>query len=97
MTPLTFEQAKAKIPKHVMLQPGVDRWREGDETYWVSRHEGNEKGWYQIMPHSFGLMPNDRDISRRPIPEEIIDAMAREVISKYERHPLFDWLAEQSQ
>ena len=69
--PLTLEQIRAALPTHIMLTPGVHRWRDGDE--FVSGAE-----WEPICG-PLGVVGNDIkpfQLARRPIHPHILDNQA---------------------
>jgi len=70
---MKLEQIRAALPTHIMLTPGVHRWREGDEIY-LER----EDVWELIdYPQTVGdrILPGDHN-ARRPIPPEVLDNQA---------------------
>lgn len=82
---VTLEQIRAALPTHIMLTPGVHRWRKGDEVYVLSR-EGRKllAAWEpKLTRDKFEV---DLHAARRPIPPHILDNQAFWV--------MFDTLAE---
>lgn len=69
MKPTTLEQALKLVPEYVLLRPGVDVWRDGDEKYW------DEMGWAEPQPLTI-IGKKVQDVGRRPIPAEVREAMA---------------------
>jgi len=79
---MILEKIRAALPTHIMLTPGVHRWRDGDEEYIDS-----EENFMGIDPHCAGCIV-DHEGGRRPIPQYILDNQAFWV--------LFDKLADRS-
>ena len=71
---MTREKIRAALPTHIMLTPGVHKWREGDEVY-LEREDVWELIDYH--PQIFGnlVLPGDHN-GRRPIPPRILDNQA---------------------
>ena len=68
---MTLEKIRAALPTHIMLTPGVHRWRDGDE--FVSGAE-----WEPICG-PLGVVGNDIkpfQLARRPIHPHILDSQA---------------------
>ena len=68
---MTIEQIRAALPTHIILTPGVHRWREGDE--FVSGAEWEPICW------PLGVVGNDIkpfQLARRPIHPHILDNQA---------------------
>lgn len=90
--PKTLHEALKLVPEYIM----VDRWQEGDEcNMW-----DEEKFCYAWYP----FPARDPDAARRrPIPQEVREAMGRRVIEMQEdkvngviqSHPFESWLLSQ--
>ena len=68
---MTLEKIRAALPTHIILTPGVHRWRDGDE--FVSGAE-----WEPICG-PLGVVGNDIkpfQLARRPIHPHILDNQA---------------------
>lgn len=77
---MTLEKIRAALPTHIMLTPGVHRWREGDEF-----KKANSLVWREISPYTGRGWPTwngkvvevgDGTDVRRPIPPHILDNQA---------------------
>jgi hypothetical protein len=73
---MTLEKIRAALPTHIMLTPGVHRWREGDE-YW-SKTEGE---WVKATHMDTKILCEMGSLisfraARRPIPPHILDNQA---------------------
>lgn len=77
---MTFKKIRAELPTHIMLTPGVHRWRGGDEfkkssnTVWRSISEYTGKGW--ATWDNKVIEVEDGTNVRRPIPTHILDNQA---------------------
>ena len=79
---MTIEQIRAALPTHIILTPGVHRWREGDE--FVSGAE-----WEPICG-PLGVVGNDIkpfQLARRPIHPHILDNQAFWLLFEVSRGP----------
>lgn len=65
---MTLEKIRAGLPTHIMLTPGVHRWREGDK---VPLHNGN---FIAVCSEDIGNRPDC--LSVREIPPHILDNQA---------------------
>ena len=74
---MTLEKIRAALPTHIMLTPGVHRWRKGDEYGRTeSRYEkGMPDDWQPVLNSNFYGQPVD-EFGRRPIPSHILDNQA---------------------
>jgi hypothetical protein len=101
MTPLTFEQAKSRIPEFILLKPKTDFFRADDKVWRFQSWEEIDVGWIgqHVLPAFIAI---------RPIPEEIRDAIARNMLTNLNAKadtgelqkvvwPFTSWLLEQSQ
>lgn len=69
---MTLEKIRAALPTHIMLTPGVHRWREGDEFFYDDKWIFIE----QENAHLFRKLVDDDSPARRPIPPHILDNQA---------------------
>ena len=51
---MTLEQIRAALPTHIMLTPGVDVWREGDEYCLTEKVKLVSNGWQEINSYNLG-------------------------------------------
>jgi len=97
---LNFEVAKAMVPEYIMLKVGAPL-RKCDETLETpDGFDGHGEWIADCYPVGHGV--GGFTEARRPIPEEVRDAMARNIQSIYQygenRNNMFtEWLLEQSQ
>lgn len=70
MKPTTLEEALSMVPTHWPLTPGVDVWRIGDEYY-----DDGETGWVGVGSTK-GVVTSGYP-ARRPIPQDVREAVAR--------------------
>ena len=68
---MTLEKIRAALPTHIMLTPGVHRWRERDDML-----VGGE--WFPIEYETDGEWYGKpvKIEARRPIPPEVLDNQA---------------------
>lgn len=80
---MTLEKIRAALPTHIMLTPGVHRWREGDECAFCTMD--GQVYFDEIGSENIGKIvpPDDKDdpswfgkTARRPIPSNILDNQA---------------------
>lgn len=66
MKPKTIDEALKLVPEYVMLRPGVDVWKKGDEYGfdWIKA----PSGFIGVIAHGFSV--------RRPIPQHVREALA---------------------
>lgn len=68
---MTLEKIRTRLPTHIMLTPGVHRWREGDDMRvggkWFPIEYETDGEWYGEPVKIEG---------RRPIPPHILDNQA---------------------
>jgi hypothetical protein len=70
--PKTIDEALALVPTHILLRPGVDVWREGDD-FLITHDRWMKNTWEKAF--SFKMVQAEEQ-GRRLIPEEIRIAMA---------------------
>lgn len=51
---MTLEQIRAALQTHIMLTPGIDVWREGDEYFLTEKVKLVSNGWQEINSHNLG-------------------------------------------
>lgn len=89
---MTLEQIRAALPTHIMLTPGVHRWREGDE-FFVHR--------WTLKDSFIGHPVGEWEAGRRPIPPHILDNQAWWVCANRKlgqgRVLVLDWTVNQSE
>lgn len=74
----TLEAALDLIPKYWPLEPGKDRWKEGDEAFTPN------SGWNAVFKSPLSLVGSDYKgelvLGRRPIPESVRLAEAKWIL-----------------
>lgn len=73
---MTLEQIRAALPTHIMLTPGVHRWKDGDDFYAKGLPRIYPDSWYEAGQNDddkFGMPVLYSQIGRRPIPPHILD------------------------
>lgn len=113
--PTTLAEALEMVPEYVMLKPGVDKWREGDEAIDCPSDElinpKYDSLWSKISWELIGTKQTNRmfhgeleyDViiaGRRPIPQEVREAMAQNLmLEKHRRYAMTNafeaWLLSQ--
>lgn len=76
----TLAQALTYIPEYILLVPGVDKWKEGDEWLFTQVDpdiRDKQHDWRKIRPLNVGASVGNLDAARRPIPLSIREAEAR--------------------
>lgn len=76
MKPTTPEEALRLVPKYIMLRPGVDVWRVGDE--W---HERGMTWTIHSANKNIGRLV-DIPFAARRIPQEVREAMAKNILER---------------
>lgn len=66
-----FTAMLEKIPKHIMLTPGVHRWIKGDEILGARYTASNLPEWISALGSLYGQIIKSGFPARRPIPENV--------------------------
>lgn len=73
---MTLEKIRAALPTHIMLTPGTDVWREGDEILGAKYVDTNEPAWITPIKSVVGAIIKSGLPCRRLIPPHILDNQA---------------------
>ncbi len=65
---ITFDKALLLVPEYIILQPGIDVWKDDDQFFHTGRRE-----WWIADPNGEIV----EELGRRPIPESIRYSEAR--------------------
>jgi hypothetical protein len=93
----TLAEALTLVPTHFPLVPGVDKWKEGDESFIQPMNKTKDKAfWLKVGSFCIGRIITEERISghsidmviaRRPIPQSVREAEAYRYLMDGDLHP----------